>query len=95
VIELDGLPPANCGDANDDGDVTATDALILLRASVGTAFCENCVCDVNNDETTTAGDALVALAFAVGRSVELACPACPLSAGVALSADSGNDSTSE
>jgi len=90
VIELDGLPPANCGDANDDGAITATDALILLRASVGTAFCESCVCDVNNDETTTAGDALVALAFAVGRSVELACPTCPISAGVALIENSGS-----
>lgn len=95
VIELDGLPPANCGDANDDGAITATDALILLRASVGTAFCEHCVCDVNNDEATTAGDALVALAFAVGRSVELACPACPLSVGAALLGSSGNCATND
>ena len=56
--------------------VTASDALFVLRAAVGSASCELCVCDVNGSGTVTASDALVVLRRAVGQPVELACPAC-------------------
>jgi hypothetical protein len=86
VIELDGLVPAVCGDANGDGSFTATDALISLRAAVGSVYCDGCVCDVNGDDEKTSSDALRLLSYAVGGPVELVCPDCPLSEGVALRA---------
>jgi hypothetical protein len=36
-----------CGDPDDSGTHTATDALMALRAAVGTAVCDPCVCDVD------------------------------------------------
>ena len=71
------LPPAaECGDAVDDGSILASDALFVLRASVGTAACALCTCDVNDNGETTASDALAVLRVAVGQQVELDCPAC-------------------
>jgi hypothetical protein len=67
------LPP--CGDANDDGEVTASDALIALRAAVGTRNCELAVCDADGNESITATDALRILRHSVGQPVELDCPA--------------------
>jgi Tol biopolymer transport system component len=56
--------------------VTASDALFILRAGIGLATCELCVCDVDDSGTISATDALVTLKAAVGQDVELACPAC-------------------
>jgi hypothetical protein len=69
-------PPALCGDADSDGVVASTDALIALYAAVGSAFCAPCVCDVNASGAITATDAQSVLAAAVGLPVELVCPAC-------------------
>jgi hypothetical protein len=67
--------PAICGDANRDGTITATDALIDLRAAVGQGTCELCICDVNSTASLTAIDALAILKFSVGSLCELDCPA--------------------
>ena len=66
---------AVCGDPN-GGGVTATDALVVLRAAVGAAGCELCVCDVDSSGAIVASDALIVLQAAVGGAVTLSCPAC-------------------
>jgi hypothetical protein len=70
------VPDGVYGDANDDGSVTATDALIVLRVSVGSASCRACVCDADDSGTTAATDALRVLRVAVGQNVTLQCPPC-------------------
>jgi hypothetical protein len=70
------MPGAMCGDANDDGLIAATDALIALNAAVGTTACESCVCDADASGAITAADALRLLRAAVGEPVPLACPPC-------------------
>jgi hypothetical protein len=69
-----GLP--SCGDTNGDMATTATDALMILRAAVGSLACELCHCDVDGGGATTAVDALRALNIAVGQPLGLLCPAC-------------------
>jgi hypothetical protein len=67
----------DCGQPGSSGEEpSASDALITLRASVGSASCELCVCDVNEDADITASDALLILRAAVGQPVLLACPDC-------------------
>lgn len=58
------------------GTVTSSDALHVLRSSVGTASCEECHCDANNSGSTTASDALTVLRAAVDLPVDLVCPDC-------------------
>lgn len=65
-----------CGDADVDGKVTATDALLALQASVGVVECAECRCDVNAEGTVSATDVLAILRAAVGQPVTLACPSC-------------------
>jgi hypothetical protein len=67
-------PPVLCGDANGDGSLSATDALAVLRTSVGAATCALSACDVNDSGGVTATDALIILKSAVGQSVVLNCP---------------------
>jgi hypothetical protein len=59
-----------------DGLITATDALFILRAAVGSEVCDVCVCDADGSGLVAATDALVALRAATGQQVTLACPAC-------------------
>lgn len=66
--------PGTCGDANDDGMVTASDALIALKTAVGQLQCLPCICDLNATLTITATDALEILRFAVGSLCSLSCP---------------------
>ena len=56
---------------------TATDALFVLRAAVGAASCDLCICDVDGNGLVSATDALQTLKISVGQSLPLACPACP------------------
>jgi len=56
--------------------VTATDALVTLRAAVGLDVCLLCVCDVDGSGAVSANDALAVLQTAVGRSVPFNCPPC-------------------
>jgi hypothetical protein len=66
--------PAMCGDATEDGIITATDALVALRAAVGQQSCELCICDVNSTSSLTATDALAILKYSVGTLCNLGCP---------------------
>jgi hypothetical protein len=65
-----------CGDGNDDGNVTATDALFALNTSVGAGSCPLCRCDVDSSGGVTATDALRLLNAAVGVPVSLNCVTC-------------------
>jgi imidazolonepropionase-like amidohydrolase len=65
---------ALCGDANDDGKLSASDALAALRTSVGTSSCPLEACDYTGDEKITASDALAILRRSVGQSVAANCP---------------------
>lgn len=68
--------PLPCGDADDNGKVTAVDALAALRTAVGSSQCEACRCDANDENAVTTSDALKILQAAVGQPVLLDCPAC-------------------
>lgn len=47
-----------CGDADNDGSLTALDAAALLKQIVGIFLCENpLMCDLNGDGTVNASDA--------------------------------------
>jgi hypothetical protein len=70
----------DCGDGTDDGDVTASDALLALRTAVGVLACELCRCDVDGSGGVAASDALRILNAAVGVPVALDCPLCAGSA---------------
>lgn len=63
-----------CGDANNDGKVTASDALSALKVAVGSGTCPLIRCDVNDDGKVTSADALRILRFAVGVDSPLDCP---------------------
>lgn len=66
-----------CGFPKSDGDKpTASDALYALKAAVGAADCDLCVCDVNSSGSIAASDALAILKAAVGLEITLTCPAC-------------------
>ena len=65
-----------CGDPNGDSKVTAADALFVLKAGVGAASCDLCVCDVGKNGSISAGDALQVLRVAVGASPSPTCNAC-------------------
>lgn len=69
-------PGALCGDANDSGSLSASDALAALRTAVGTGSCPLCVCDVNSSGGIVSSDALAILRAAVGQAVTLACTDC-------------------
>ncbi|MFN2377146.1 MAG: hypothetical protein ABR538_11455 [Candidatus Binatia bacterium] len=65
-----------CGDSDDNGSVTAGDALTALRTAVGSTSCELCRCDVNSSGGVASGDALLILKHAVGQVVAFNCPPC-------------------
>ena len=71
------LPDLLCGDANDDGKITAGDALFALRAAVGTTTCPLQVCDYTGDGKIAASDALSILRASVGQAVAANCPSLP------------------
>jgi len=68
-----------CGDADNDGSVTSTDALLALQAGVGTLYCDDCLCDASGTSSVTATDALMLLQSAVGGEVPLSCEVCATS----------------
>lgn len=81
------LPAGICGDPLSDPSaidgfaaraslITATDALLVLGASVGLQTCKNCICDVNDSGSVTSTDALIVLQVVVGLDVSLDCPPC-------------------
>jgi len=64
-----------CGDPG-GGGVTAGDALVVLRTSVGSRTCVPCLCDVDGNGSVQAVDALKTLRFAVSGAPALSCSAC-------------------
>lgn len=63
-----------CSDADASGLVTATDALLILRAAVGLEdSCESQRCDVDGSGQISAVDAYLALRRAAGLQVALRC----------------------
>jgi hypothetical protein len=78
VLDGDGAagPPIVCGDSNDDGQITAVDALAALVTGAGFGSCSLSRCDVNGSGSVTATDALILLRAAVGEPIALTCPAC-------------------
>ncbi len=59
------------GDADNDGQITSSDALMILRASVGLNDLQpNKVTDVDNDGFISANDALLVLRKSVGLSAD-------------------------
>lgn len=65
-----------CGDTNGDDNVTAADALYVLKSAVGSKSCELCICDTDNNTNIAASDALRTLKKAVGQDIAMNCPAC-------------------
>jgi hypothetical protein len=70
------MPPAVCGDFDGDGEVQISDALAVLRTSVGVLECAACVCDVDGSGSTSISDALIVLKISVGQGVATSCSAC-------------------
>jgi hypothetical protein len=63
-----------CGDPNASGDVTAVDALHVLRSATGLeSMCRPVICDVDSNGTVTATDALRVLQSAVGIAAGVLC----------------------
>lgn len=62
-----------CGDATQDGGLSASDALFALNVSVGLGSCIETLCDVNGSGTTTSTDALAILNAGVGLPVVVSC----------------------
>lgn len=67
--------PSACGDWNDDGEVTASDAQGVLQAAVGIEACAPQVCDWDGSGTITSNDALAVLRASVALPSTPACPA--------------------
>jgi hypothetical protein len=65
-----------CGDPAKPAGITASDALLVLRAAVGVSSCLVCTCDVDASGSIVASDALAVLRHAVGQNVALTCQAC-------------------
>jgi hypothetical protein len=68
-----------CGDPDDSGQLSAPDALFILRSAVGLSVCDACICNVDGSAgglPISATDALRALRRAVGIPVTLSCPSC-------------------
>jgi hypothetical protein len=65
-----------CGNPHGRGndDISITDALYNLRASVDLEECNLCICDVNGDGKMTVVDTLLMLRFLVGLEAGFACP---------------------
>lgn len=66
--------PVVCGDFTGDGKITASDALGVLKAAVGSGTCGLAVCDFTGDGKVSAADALATLKTAVGQPVTAKCP---------------------
>lgn len=64
-----------CGDATIDFNITASDALHILRAGVGQPLaCIAPRCDTDDNESVVASDAQRVLRYSVGQNVVLDCP---------------------
>jgi hypothetical protein len=73
VVVFEYTRTPSCGDANDDGKITAADALKVLRVAVGIGICAAGVCDYTGDGEIAASDALAILRVAVGQDLTPLC----------------------
>jgi hypothetical protein len=73
---VDLVPVGTCGDFDSNGSIVATDSLNILRTSVGTLDCLECICDTDGSGAILASDALRDLRYAVDQPVTLDCPPC-------------------
>ena len=76
MYKRQGFGGESCGDANDNGGISASDALLALKASVGSGLCLHCVCDADSNGNLVASDAFAILRNAVGTNPNLNCPTC-------------------
>lgn len=68
-----------CGDADESGRVTATDALIVLRAAISSVACPVDRCDTDGSSSVGADDALRVLRTAVSVATSaMSCSAAPV-----------------
>jgi len=67
------VEPEACGDANGDGSLVASDALVTLMTAVGVGDCPMYACDVDCSGLIAASDALIVLKAATGQDVTLDC----------------------
>lgn len=65
-----------CGDVDDDGFATASDALTVLKGAVGLIDCVACFCDANGSGAVSSSDALTVLRASVDLPASLKCPVC-------------------
>ena len=69
--------PSFCGDPIDPGSgLKVSDALAVLKASIGLFACDLCRCDVDGMGSILASDALLVLRASVGIRIFRRCPAC-------------------
>jgi hypothetical protein len=68
---------AACADYNDDGNVSAQDALGVLQSAVGILECDIYHCDVDGSGSVSAVDASKTLLIAVGQNIPRECPEDP------------------
>jgi hypothetical protein len=70
------LAESLCGDANDDGEIVASDAPAALKSAVGlSSACTLARCDTDGNGKMQASDALRILHAAVGQPVVMSCTA--------------------
>jgi len=72
-----------CGDFTGDGELTATDALGVLRAATDLEECDLSVCDFTGDSNITAIDALAVLRASVDLPSDPNCPAAAVASALA------------
>ncbi len=82
TFKADTTPPGKLGDVNADGQVTSTDALIVLSCDAGvdtSTYCPMNCGDVNADGLVNSTDALIILTFDAGSTVSfpIGQPGCP------------------
>jgi len=66
-----------CGDWNDDGTITALDALGVLQVAIGSGQCDPYHCDIDGNGNISSTDALKTLGLAVGQPIAALCPVDP------------------
>jgi len=77
-ICIGGSGDAECGDADGNGSITASDALRTLRKAVGqNTSCPLYLCDTDSNGSVQTSDALRVLRKSVGQTVVMNCPANP------------------
>ena len=75
LMQISSAAAAVCGDPS-GGGITASDALQVLKTSVGSRSCLSCICDVDANGAIAVSDALKLLKHAVSGIPALHCSPC-------------------